>query len=90
MAGSNVTVNTTWTQIATNAQDFFLSVPFVTPLLIEVFTTEADEPPDEAIIGHPVYPNAYGGMNRTLILSGYVWARCKQGPVSLALSLSDL
>jgi hypothetical protein len=87
MATVNQTIGTTWTQIATNAQEFFLSVPFTTPFVVDVATTAADEAPAATILGHPVRPEITAGMNRTLLGDGYVWARCKQGPVECALDV---
>lgn len=88
MATSNPAVSTDWSLIVSDsALDFFLSIPFESPLRVEVATTDdVDEFPATGLQGHLLNPAERESMTRTLLGPGYVFARCRQGPVALTLN----
>ena len=88
MATTNPAVARTWTLIVSDsARDFFLSIPFESPLRVEVATSDdVDAFPDESLHGHYLKPAARESINRAVLGTGYVFARSPQGPVNLVLN----
>lgn len=88
MATSNPAVSTDWSLIVSDsALDFFLSIPFESPLRVEVATTDdVDEFPAASLQGHFLKPAARESINRAVLGPGYVFARSSKGPVNLVLN----
>lgn len=88
MATSNPTVTSDWSLIVSDsALDFFLSIPFESPVRVEVATSDdVDEFPSANLRGHYLKPAKRESINRAVLGPGYVFARCQQGPVLLVLN----
>ena len=86
MATANPTVTTDWSLIVSDsALDFLLSLPFETPLRVDVATTD-DVDAVPVVNGHFLKPGVRQSINRTELGPGYVFARSQRGAVSLALN----
>lgn len=87
MRTTNPTVAATWTLLVPDSgRDFFLSLPFESPLRAEVVTWDSTDAPPETLQGHLLSAPKRESMNRTLMGEGYVFARCRSGSIDLVLN----
>ena len=94
MSTTNPTIFTsTWTLVVAAGDDFLLSLPFSSPITVEVATlatepVDPDTPDTElaGITGHLLTGSAQESINRTLIGPGYVYARSPQGALNVVLT----
>lgn len=82
MATSNISVTPAWTKIA-DASNTDLLVTWDTPVAIEFATTAADAAP--TIRGHRIPPDS--AITRSILGSGYVWAKTVSGAVPADISV---
>ena len=82
MATLNISISDQWTKLADSA-NLELLVTWNDPISIEVATTTADTAP--IVNGHRLFPN--DAITRTVIGSGYVWARLVSGSRSNSANL---
>lgn len=74
MATTNPALTTSWAKIVAPGDDFLLTLPFATGNTVEIATTDADSAPS-GVRGHVLSGNRQEGLSRTLIGTGYVWAK---------------
>lgn len=84
MATTNPTLTTAWSKIVDAGYDFLLTLPFSTRTSIEVATS--DSVADPTVVGHVVRGDQYESINRTLIGTGYVYARTREGTATVVLN----
>lgn len=83
----NPTVGPAWGKIVDDGVDFLLTLPFTSRVTVEVRTViAAAAAPSASLQGHPVRADKFDGMNRALIGSGDVHARCLDGAVPIILT----
>lgn len=80
MTTYNTAITSTWTKLA-DASNVELLVTWDNPTDIEVAVTSADSAP--TVIGHSL--NRSNAITRTVLGSGYVWARCKGSATGVTL-----
>jgi len=85
MATTNPTITTTWAKLADAGTEFLLTLPFSTRTSIEVATSDTDVAP--TVNGHVLRGDQYESINRTLIGTGYVYARTSEGSVTGVLNV---
>ena len=85
MTTSNITISTSWVQIASTADTDMLAT-FDTTVIMEVATTAANSAP--TVQGHKLSSDS--AITRSVIGSGYVWAKLVKGsyPSSITLIVS--
>lgn len=70
MTTSNISITTTWTQIATSSDSTML-VTWDTPVVVEFAKTITNVPP--TVVGHKLQRDQ--ALTRNVLGSGFVWAR---------------
>ena len=86
MATQNVTLSKRYVMIASDTQNFFLSLPWLTGATIEVATSDTQTVP--TVMGHELTGRETESINRTLIGPGFVYARSKSGtPLEVRLNV---
>lgn len=81
MATQNITLGSDYTLIASDSQNFFLSVPRIGDI-VEVATSDTEVIPTEN--GHELTTRDLRFLDRTRLGSGFVYARSKSGvPVNI-------
>ena len=86
MITTNPTVTADWTLVVPDTgQDFLLSMPFDSPIQIEV-ATSAHSGVAPVVRGHMLSDSKRESINRNLLGPGAVFARCHEGAVDLALN----
>ena len=84
MSTTNTALTTAWAKIVDDGTDFLLTLPFTSRMTIEVAT--AASAPNATLQGHPLRADKIDGLNRALVGSGDVYARCLDGGVSIVLT----
>ncbi len=82
MPTSNISVTSTWTKIADEADEGFL-LTWDSPVTVEVASTSADAQP--IIRGHKLRMNE--AITREILGAGYVWAKLCSGSFPAAVSV---
>lgn len=77
MATQNVALTRTYSLIANNLQNFFLTLPWTTGAVIEIATADSEVVP--VMRGHEISGKERGSISRVDVGPGYVYARCKSG-----------
>ena len=94
MPTTNPTIFTsTWTLVVAAGDDFLLSLPFSSPITVEVATLAAepvapDTPDTElaGLTGHLLTGSSQESLNRGLIGPGYVYPRSSRGALNIVLT----
>lgn len=85
----NITLGKDYQLIATNAEDFFLSLPWIIGATVVVATTDSDSvAPVSDLRGHELTGTAIESINRNVIGPGYVYAKSKTGvPLTVVVNV---
>lgn len=86
-ATQNILLDKDYQLIATDAEDFFLSLPWTIAATIEVATTDSGSSAP-LVRGHELTGTAIESINRNVIGPGYVYAKSKTGiPLTIVLNV---
>jgi hypothetical protein len=83
-ANPNPTVGPAWGKIVDVNVNFFLSLPFTINETVEVVTHNSTPP--ATLRGHPLRADKQQEMNRQIIGTGDVYARCLGGTFEVILT----
>lgn len=82
MTTLNTSISRTWTKVAETA-DLDMLLTYDYPVSIEVATTTTDTAP--TVVGHTL--NRESAITRSVIGTGYVWARTAVGSIPATITL---